>query len=89
MFYFIGFTVCWLVVVLIASMVINTFRAKGGGNINDPVTAFFEGFMWGPMSVLSAFNEKQIAQGKSGGMLWGGILGTISYIYWLLHFWPS
>ncbi len=73
----IGFVVVWLISAVLLAMVINTMRAKKGQNINDSTTAFFEGFIWGPIGVLAALDPKERAIGRSTPKLLGGIVGCI------------
>jgi hypothetical protein len=78
---FIGLAVIWVVLGLFLTMVINTLRVKNGNyNINDWVTVVMTSAIWGPMSILGAFNPEAKAQGKTNSMLLGGIIGTIVFI---------
>ena len=77
---FIGLAVAWVVFWLILTMVINTFRAKNGANINDWYTVLMQGILSGPMAIMGAFSSESKAQGKTDSMLLGGIIGTIVFI---------
>jgi hypothetical protein len=74
----IGFIVIWVVGTLIAAMIINTIRAKDGGNINDSTTAFLEGVTFGPIGILSGLDPKQQALGRGAPRIFGGIVGTLA-----------
>jgi hypothetical protein len=74
----IGFIVIWVVGALIAAMIINTIRAKDGGNINDAATAFLEGVTFGPIGILSGLDPKQQALGRGAPRIFGGIVGTVA-----------
>lgn len=74
----IGFIVIWVVGALIAAMIINTIRAKDGGNLNDSTTAFLEGVTFGPIGILSGLDPKQQALGRGAPRIFGGIVGTVA-----------
>jgi hypothetical protein len=83
MFNLIGFSIAWVIGCLLFGVLVNTFRARQGvGLLNDEITAFIQGFTFGPIGIISAFSAKQAVQGKTFAMAAGGLLGTIIFLYW-------
>lgn len=78
MLIFIGFVVAWVVVTTIISMIINTIRARNETSINDNFTAFCEGFVWGPIGILSGLDPRERVMGRATPKLIGGVVGTIT-----------
>lgn len=76
---FIGLTIAWVLGLLIFSLVLNTIRAKNGAQINDGVTAFLQGAMFGPIGILASFSP-QTQTINRGAMGIGGLIGTIIFI---------
>ena len=76
----IGLGIVWVVVFLILGSVINTVRVRKGESINDLVTFFMQGVALGPIAIMGGFDPRNQANGKSGGLIAGGIVGTISYL---------
>lgn len=74
----------WPIACLLATMVINTLRAKSGANVNDAATAFMQGFMFGPIGILAALNPAAQIEGKAGPLAFGGIAGTVVVVVILL-----
>ena len=77
---FIGLVVIWVILGLFLTMVINTFRVKNGANINDWFTVLMQGVISGPLAIIGAFSIEAKAQGKTGPMMLGGIIGTVIFI---------
>lgn len=59
------------------AMILNAIRAKDGENLNDPTTAFLEGFIFGPIGILSGLNPREQALGRGTPRIIGGAVGTI------------
>jgi len=79
---FIGFSIAWVIGGLILGMLINVVRVnQGNTKINDGMTAFIQGFTFGPVGIMAAFHAQQASQGKTFPMALGGIVGTISFFY--------
>ncbi|HIF75747.1 MAG TPA: hypothetical protein EYG31_02100 [Porticoccaceae bacterium] len=76
----IGLAVIWVIGVVIAMMIVNSIRASNGANIQDGLTAFSQGFAFGPISVVAAFGPMTRTNNR-GAMAVGGIVGTIAFIY--------
>jgi hypothetical protein len=74
----IGFIFAWVIGSVMMTMVINTIRAKDGGNLNDSTTAFLEGVTFGPIGILSGLDPKQQALGRGAPRIFGGIVGTVA-----------
>lgn len=74
----VGFVVLWIIGVTVAVMVINTVRARRGSTLNDWTTTFFEGFVFGPVGILSAFGPRERATGRTTPRLLGGIVGCVA-----------
>ena len=74
----------WIAVCIFSGFIINTFRAKSGANhLNDGITAFIQGFTFGPIGIVAAFSAQQSSQGKTLPMALGGALGTYLFFSWL------
>ena len=58
---FIGFIIIWVVSCLVLGMLFNIWRANQGNsiNLNDGISAFIQGFTFGPIGVMAAFHTKQ------------------------------
>ena len=76
----IGLGISWVVILLFLGMIINTTRVKNGENINDSTTAFIQGLALGPIAILSGLDPRQQVTGKSGGLIFGGIVGTVVFL---------
>jgi hypothetical protein len=84
----IGFAVVWIIGCLIFGFLVNTFRARQGVVLlNDGITAFIQGFTFGPIGIMAAFSAQQAVQGKTFAMATGGLVGTISFLYWYGMIW--
>jgi len=82
----IGAGVIWIAVCIFGGFIINASRAKSGTRyLNDGVTAFIQGFTFGPIGILAAFAPHQSSQGKTLPMALGGLIGT----YLFLSFYTS
>ena len=76
----IGLGIVWFIVFLYLGSLINTVRYKKGQSLNDSVTFFIQGFALGPAAIMAGFDPRNRANGKRGGLIAGGIVGTISYL---------
>ena len=76
---FLGYSVAWVIGLLILSMIINSFRASKGGDIQDGFTAFMQGLMFGPIGIIASFSSNTLTSNR-GAMASGGIVGTIIFI---------
>lgn len=86
MFEIIGFLVVWPIAWLVIGAIVNYFRVKQGTDVRDGLTAFLQGLVFPPFSLLASFDPRARATGQSAGMFWGGILGTALAVYIYLNF---
>jgi hypothetical protein len=76
---FVGLAILWVVGFLIIGSIFNTYRVKNGQDINDPVTDFVKGLALGPFAILSGLDPRSQKNGKSKGLISGGIVGMVSF----------
>lgn len=83
LFAVIGISVCWFVFWMIFLFVLNLKRSQHNKNLNDEHSAFWLGLATGPLAFLVIFNHIEIARGRAGARIWGGIFGVagIYFIY--------
>ena len=80
-FSMIGLYFVWVIGCMILGAFFNFRRAKASQNINDKKTAFMKGFALGPVAILGSYHPKQQAEGSSGMLRLGGIVGTACFLY--------
>ena len=52
---------------------------ESGQDINDSVTDFIKGLALGPFAILSGLDPRSQKNGKSKGLISGGIVGMVSF----------
>jgi peptidoglycan/LPS O-acetylase OafA/YrhL len=77
---FIGLAIVWVIGVMIAGMVIMYMRASDLNNSQDPLAAFIQGFMFGPIGVLAAFGPIHKSRENRILMVLGGVAGTFTFL---------
>ena len=76
----IGLAIIWIIIFITIGFVVNSYRVRNGENINDSVSSFIQGLALGPIAIMSGFDPRQKAMGKSGGLIFGGIVGTFGFL---------
>jgi len=76
-----GLLMAWFLFWMIYTFFLNLYRAKQGSNLNDEITAFWLGFATGPLAFLAIFNQAEIARGRAGARIWGGIFGCLGLYF--------
>ena len=77
---FIGLAVVWVIGVMVLGMAIMYIRASDLNNSQDPLAAFIQGFMMGPIGVLAAFGPIHKSTENRILMAVGGIAGTFTFL---------